>query len=183
MAFCEEIKTKEELFDYLTSIYDVEESTAENIIYNLASRHRLSEAEEILLESYGIERDFIASIQANKNLNGYADESLVGPFFYINKKLRSHSVPLSDSDYDGRFYNDPISHFDFFNTLGINGDYGNYPRGRVIFDGLSNKFIVYVDKSLKTPEIKQQIKETYKLYENLVKVVFRFDSHYTHDGL
>ena len=183
MAFCEEIKTKEELFDYLTIIYEVEKSTAENIIYNLASRHRLSEAEEILLESYGIEQDFIVSIQDNKYLNGCADESLVGPFFYINNKLHSHSVLLSDSDYDGRFYNDPISHFDFFNTLGINGDYGNYPRGRVIFDSLRHVFIVYLDKSLKAPEIKQQIKETYKLDENLVKVVFRFDSHYTHDGL
>lgn len=183
MAFCEEIKNKEELFDYLTIVYDVDESTAENIIYNLASRHRLSESEEILLESYGIEKDFITSIQAKKNLNGYAVESLVGPFFYINNKLYAHSVLLEDAEYDGRFYNDPISHFDFFNNLGVYGDYGNFPRGRVVYDSTKHRFIIFIDKSLNTLEIKKQIKEAYRIDENLVKVAFRLDQHYTHDGL
>ena len=44
MAFFEEIKTKEELYDVLTSIYDVEEKTALIIVENLGSRHRLSES-------------------------------------------------------------------------------------------------------------------------------------------
>ena len=87
MAFCEEIKTKEELYETLTLIYDVDEKTAQIIIDNLTNRHRLSESEEILLESHGIEKDFIESIQNNKNLNGYNTEelniALVGPFFYI----------------------------------------------------------------------------------------------------
>ena len=69
MAFCEEIKNKEELYDVLTEIYDVNEKTAQTIIDNLASRHKLSESEEILLESYGVEKDFIESIQNNKKLN------------------------------------------------------------------------------------------------------------------
>ena len=140
MAFCEEIKTKEELYEILTLIYDVDEKTAEIIIDNLTNRHRLSESEEILLESHGIEKDFIESVQNNKNLIGYDTEepniSLVGPFFYINKKLYTHSVAVKDFKNDERFYNDPISHFDYFNSLGIPGDYGNYPRGRVIYDSL-----------------------------------------------
>ena len=44
MAFFEEINTKEELYDVLTSIYDVEEKTALIIVENLGSRHRLSES-------------------------------------------------------------------------------------------------------------------------------------------
>lgn len=68
-----------------------------------------------------------------------------------------------------------------FDTLYIPGDYGNYPRGRVILDNTKKRFIVYMDKSLMIDEIKQQIKNMYEL--NGEKVVFKTDSHYTHDDL
>ena len=87
------INTKEELYDVLTAVYDVDEKTALIIIENLASRHRLSESEEILLLSHEIPHDFLDYIQNNKNLNQSIVEegkeeniSLVGPFFYIYKK-------------------------------------------------------------------------------------------------
>lgn len=185
MAFCEEIKTKEELYETLTLIYDVDEKTAEIIIDNLTNRHRLSESEEILLESHGIEKDFIESIQNNKNLTGYDTEepniSLVGPFFYINKILYTHSAGVKDFKNDERFCNDPISHFDYFNSLGIPGDYGNYPRGRVIYDTLRDEYIVYMDKSIMTDDIMESVMLAYCLEER--KTVFRTDAHYKHDNL
>jgi hypothetical protein len=184
----EEINTKEELYDVLTAVYDVDEKTALIIIENLASRHRLSESEEILLLSHEIPQDFLEYIQNNKNLNQRVIEegeeeniSLVGPFFYINKKLYTHSVPLKDFKKNERFYNDPISHLEFFDTLCIEGDYGNYPRGRVIYDSLKDKYIVYMDKSIMTKDIKHSVMLAYCLDES--KTVFRRDAHYTHDYL
>ena len=185
MAFCEEIKTKEELYETLTLIYDVDEKTAQIIIDNLTNRHRLSESEEILLESHGIEKDFLESIQNNKNLTGRTAEepniSLVGPFFCINKKLYTHSVAVKDFKNDERFCNDSISHFDYFNSLGIPGDYGNYPRGRVIYDTLRDECIVYMDKSIMTEDIIESVMLAYCLEER--KTVFRTDAHYKHDNL
>lgn len=185
MAFCEEIKTKEELYEALTWIYDLDEKTAGIIIDNLANRHKLSESEEILLASHGIEQDFIESIQNNKNLNGYNTEesniSLVGPFFYINNRLYTHSARVKDFKNDERFCNDPISHFDYFNSLGIPGDYGNYTRGRVIYDTLRDEYIVYMDKSIMTDDIMESVMLAYCLEER--KTVFRTDTHYKHDNL
>lgn len=188
MAFFEEINTKEELYDVLTSIYDVEEKTALIIVENLGSRHRLSESEEILLLSHGITQEFLDYIQNNKNLNQIHIEegeesniSLVGPFFYIDEKLYIHSVPISLFKKGERFYNDPISHLDFFDTLNIDGDYGNYPRGRVVYDSLKDKYIVYMDKSIMTEDIKHSVMLAYCLDES--KTVFRRDAHYTHNYL
>ena len=188
MAFFEEINTKEELYDVLTSIYDVEEKTALIIVENLVSRHRLSESEEILLLSHEIPQELLDYIQNNKNLNQIHIEegkesniSSIGPFFYINKKLYIHSVPMSEFKKDERFYNDPISHLDFFDTLNIDGDYGNYPRGRVIYDSLKDKYIVYMDKSIMTEDIKHSVMLAYCLDES--KTMFRKDAHYTHNYL
>lgn len=188
MAFFEEINTKEKLYDVLTSIYDVEEKTALIIVENLGSRHRLSESEEILLLSHGIPQEFLDYIQTNKNLNQIHIEegeesniSLVGPFFYICKKLYTHSVPMSEFKKGERFYNDPISHLEFFDALGIDGDYGNYPRGRVIYDSLKDKYIVYMDKSIMTEDIKHSVMLAYYLDKS--KTMFRRDAHYTHNYL
>ena len=148
----------------------------------------LSESEEILLLSHEIPQEFLDYIQNNKNLNQCLVEegqeeniSLVGPFFYIDKKLYTHSVPLKDFKKNERFYNDQISHFDLFSTLGIDGDYGNYPRGRVIYDSLKDKFIVYLDKTIMTGNVKQLVMMTYCLEER--KTVFKRDAHYKHDNL
>ena len=188
MMFNEKINTKEELYDVLTAVYDVEEKTALIIIENLANRHRLSESEEVLLLSHEIPQEFLDFIQNNKNLNqcvveeGHEENiSLVGPFFYINKKLYTHSVPLKDFNKDERFYNDPISHLEFFDTLGLDGDYGNYPRGRVIYDSLKDKYIVYMDKSIMNDDVKCSILLAYKLEDR--KTAFRRDAHYTHNWL
>lgn len=105
----------------------------------------------------------------------------VGPFFYINNKIYARLESVREFEESLPFYDSSLSHIRMFDTLYMSGDYGNYPRGRVIFDNAKKKFIVYMDKSLMNDEIKQQIKNMYEL--NGEKVVFKTDSHYTHDDL
>ena len=107
--------------------------------------------------------------------------SFVGPFFYINKRLYSYTDSMTNHNGNVRFFDAPISHFEYFDTLGIDGDYGNYPRGRVIFDNFHKQFIVYLDKDLMTDDIKMSIMLAYCLEEG--QTVFRRDAHYTHDYL
>ena len=107
--------------------------------------------------------------------------SFVGPFFYINKKLYSFKDSMTNYGGNTRFFDASISHFEYFNMLGIDGDYGNYPRGRVVFDNFHKKFIVYLDKDLMREDIKKEILFSYHLEE--WQAVFKRDSHYTHDGL
>ena len=79
------------------------------------------------------------------------------------------------------FASDPISHFEYFFHLGIDADYGNFPRGRVLYDGFKGKFMVYLDAALWKKSIKEQILEAYCLEEH--DVIFLRDAHYRHDGL
>ena len=96
MAFFEEINTKEELYDILTSIYDVEEKTALIIVENLGSRHRLSESEEILLLSHEIPQEFLDYIQNNKNLNRIKStmENNMSYRISLNKSKREYDLIL-----------------------------------------------------------------------------------------
>lgn len=105
--------------------------------------------------------------------------SFVGPFFYINGKLHFFDDLVSCFKADMRFFDSSISHFSYFKKLGLEGDYGNYPRGRVIFDNFHKKFIVYLDKDLMKEDIKDEIVRAYRLEKG--QTVFKRDSHYTHN--
>lgn len=107
--------------------------------------------------------------------------SFVGPFFYIEGRIFSHRNQLTSFNRLVRFFDDPISHFEYFNTLNIDGDYGNYPRGRVIYDNLNRKFIVYLDKTIDKKDIRKLIILIYCLEET--RTIFKRDCHYTHDEL
>ena len=185
MSDYKEIKTLEQLYDVLVNEYDVFEKSAETIIDNLASRHHFSESEEILLESYGVPNSLLNYLK--KNINKMIPHlepkpfSLVGPFFYINNTIISSARMMCDYDKKTRFYDSPVSHFDFFLTLGIEGDYGNYPRGRVIYDSKAKRFIVYADKTLLKEDTKKLILEAFLLFNE--DVLFKRDCHYTHDNL
>ena len=109
--------------------------------------------------------------------------SCVGPFFYIDGQIKAHKEPLSRFDSNLHFFDSGTSHFEYFLSLGIDGDYGNYPRGRVIYDNLEHRFLIYIDKVLNKKEIKERIKEQFECDGEELEVDFRFDSHYTHDGL
>ena len=206
------ICSREQLFDLLVNQFDIDESAAFQITEDVIQRHRLTEWEELTLESHEVP-DFILKQLENIKYLHYLSASLqemqvayylaeikmwlpgefedlipvpykhsfVGPFFYINKRLYSYTDSMTNFNGNVRFFDTPMSHFEYFNTLGIDGDYGNYPRGRVIFDNFHQKFIVYLDKDLLTDDIKMSIMLAYCLEKE--QTVFRRDSHYTHDGL
>lgn len=108
-------------------------------------------------------------------------DSSVGPFFYIDKEIYACRESLASFNGDLRFFDSSTSHMEFFYMLAIDADYGNFPRGRVIYDNYHKTFIVYMDKVLMDETIKSSIINGFRLDKR--RTVFRRDSHYTHDGL
>ena len=108
-------------------------------------------------------------------------DSYVGLFFYFFNRLYSYNTKMSDFDPLRRFFDSDISHFDYFASLSTDGDYGNYPRGRVIFNNFEKMFYVYMDKTLMNEKYKREIIEKYNIDEN--RTIFKRDLHYRHDGL
>ena len=60
----------------------------------------------------------------------------VGPFFYIDNQIKALIIDISKGEVIGDFINHPVSHFKFFNSFNNDQDldYGNFPRGRVIYN-------------------------------------------------
>lgn len=105
----------------------------------------------------------------------------VGPFFYINGKIRGIRMDINDGNITDDFINSPISHFNYANFLHLD-DYGHYPRGRVIYNNKTNVFYIYVDKSLlKNEEANEDIKRKFRLSDP--NTVIKTDEHYTNDDL
>ena len=202
---------REQLYSVLCDSYDIDKQRVDTIRMHLNGSHHLTESDELLLESNEVP-DYIIKQLNNIRYLPYASHSVVtteiiyrlvflklkyweeysklikndettfvGPFFYINNKILASKKPYRDFDTRLRFYDSDVSHFDFFPALNVDGDYGNYPRGRVIYDNYNVRYIVYLDKSLVEDEVKTQIKKLYSLEDEIV--VFKTDSHYTHNGL
>jgi hypothetical protein len=55
-------------------------------------------------------------------------------------------------------------------------EYEEWPRGRVVFHVLSNRFVIYADRKLRNPKIVQQIMQRFSLPSDRTDV--RGDSHY-----
>ena len=106
----------------------------------------------------------------------------VGPFFVIDGKLFAYKESMDNHDPYERFINASLSHMEYFDTLGIDADYGNFPRGRVLYDAFQGKFLVYMDKVLfRKMALREKIREEYGLC--ISNTIFLHDSHYQHDGL
>lgn len=206
------IYSREQLFNLLANVYDIDENEAAQIIDDVIQRNKLTEWEELTLSSHEVPNYLINQFENIKYLY-YMSASLgeihiayhlaeikwlipgdfekflhvpyknsfVGPFFHIHKKIYSYKDPIAEHNPNVRFFDAPMSHFAFFKNLGIDGDYGNYPRGRVIFDNFHKRFVVYLDKDLLKDDIKAEIIKEYNLEER--QTVFKRDAHYTHDGL
>ena len=122
----------------------------------------------------------------------YGERSLtqdpyVGPFFYIDKEVYSHSEPLTFQEGE-RLIDSKTSHMDLYSTLAhrrvgaalLHPSYSHYPRGRVIFDIKTGKALIYLDKNLeKDEQAKQQIKEEFHLSH--CDIEYRLDEHYQQD--
>ncbi len=205
------IYSREQLLNIFIDVYEIEENEALKIVEDNLRKNKLAEGEELILKSHevpesvlnqldnikylhymsiSLQKMHIAYTLAKiKNLGCEFDKlihvsyknSFVGPFFYINKKLYSYTDKMINFNGNLRFFDSPMSHFKYFDSLLIEGDYGNFPRGRVIFDNFHKKFIVYMDKDLFTDNIKSLIIHAYGLEKEQTK--FKRDSHYTHNWL
>ena len=204
---------KEQLFSLLTNIYEINECDAyaitENVSHgNLAGWEELilrsREVPDYIFEqfenirylhysAYGVQSAYLSYLLAyykyhykdifNNLLPKLPFQTNVGPFFYINGQFYYHLEPLSSFSPNLHFFDSGISHFDLFNKLNIDGDYGNYSRGRVIYDNYKHQVIIYIDKSLNKKEIKEQLKNIYQYDNHILKTVYKYDSHYCHDNL
>lgn len=109
-------------------------------------------------------------------------ESRVGVFYYVLKNVLSDDVPVRDGDPYGDFVN-YSSHWDLWKELQKTYksfqrmEYNTFPRGRVVFNKKSYKYIIYLDKKLNTPEIISKIVEQYKLSSGSY-IVNDEDEHY-----
>ena len=203
------IYDQNQLLDVLINWYYMSTEVATELIYHAFHDNRLSERDELILDSLGVPKNiqeqmtnikFLYSMPASMEemkvsyklaetkyflpceFEECVDKhSFIGPFFYINKRLYAYAHTFADDRSKSKFFNAPISHAEYFDSLGIEGDYGNYPRGRVIYDNLHKKFLVYLDKDLMTEDIKKKIMSAYCLVER--NTAFKTDEHYTHDDL
>ena len=153
-----------------------------NQIRNIKSMIGLEKAKEIALLMYQLAfYRFYKEEAFFDTIRGVDPYSSVGPFFYIDGKVIAHHTFLEKFHKNLWFFDDEMSHLDYFESLQLDGDYGNYPRGRVIFDNFQKRFVVYLDKDLIKEDIKSSILKEYCL--DIRKTTFKTDGHYRHDYL
>ena len=58
----------------------------------------------------------------------------------------------------------------------VSTEYDEWPRGRIVYETLQRRFVLYADRRLQRPEIVDAIKRAYGLGD--VETVVRSDSHY-----
>lgn len=112
----------------------------------------------------------------------YFFHQYVGPFFYIDNKIQGLRIDLTEGNIRQDFIDCPISHFDYFYFINSGGDYGHYPRGRVIYHHKTNEFYLYIDESLiKNKDVIEQVMTRYHLSSS--NTLIKTDEHYNHDSL
>lgn len=120
----------------------------------------------------------------NWEYHKYFFHQYVGPFFYINGEIKALTMDYTKGKFNEGFINHSTSHFDFFNQINTDPilDYGNFPRGRVIFNNNTSEFYIYLDKEFfDKKEVIENIKKIYNLTSS--NVLLKKDEHYEHDIL
>jgi hypothetical protein len=112
-----------------------------------------------------------------------AGEPSVGIFWSVNGRLVIDSVLLSEAESYGQFRNYPGGHdktwrmFQRIGTVPRDVEYDYPPRGRVVFDTLSERFILYADRCiLYNKPMLNQIRNELRLPEN---TKINLDEHYS----
>lgn len=87
----------------------------------------------------------------------------VGIFFYTAGQFLFHGCDLSGAEIYGGFKVYSRSHFEVWDDYYFKNyhvDYDYYPRGRIVYDTKTNKYLVYRDACIPEDEM-QKIAETY----------------------
>lgn len=98
----------------------------------------------------------------------------IGPFFYINNELIINAVPIEKGTARGDKIDNPYSHEKLYDDYFRDGDYINYPRGRVVWDTKQNLAIIYIDTCIEKDFVIEKIKELFELDNYILE----HDEHY-----
>lgn len=104
---------------------------------------------------------------------------MIGLFFYVEGKLLAYKVALEDAEVYGDFLTSPVSHDTVWHKgVGLNRpvDFDYFPRGRVVYNKKQEKYIVYIDRCLDTPEHIAEILKAFGLVD--CQQTIAFDEHY-----
>jgi hypothetical protein len=109
----------------------------------------------------------------------------VGIFWVFRGKVLAATWALQDGEQYGEAITGLIDHVDFWPQLQqqhpeLRGlEYETVPRGRVVFKIRAEKFVIYLDKVLLKPKIKQSVLTAFELRD--AHFEFMSDPHYVTD--
>lgn len=123
-------------------------------------------------------REIVSRLFENKRLH----EARVGAFYFIGNKIITNDIDVRNGESYGGYVN-YSSHWDLWRAFlreypeykGLNYDY--FPRGRVVFDGNTHKYILYIDPKLNSDKYLSKIKSHYRLASG--SYVLGDDEHYS----
>lgn len=93
----------------------------------------------------------------------------IGPFFYINGKLIFNACAPEMGELRGGKRDNPYSHVRLFRRRGLEGDYIDFPRGRVVWDEEAARAVVYIDPCIRQPEVLEKIADAFELTDYVVE--------------
>ena len=93
----------------------------------------------------------------------------IGPFFFIDNKLYANKCSLDKADSQADKLDNPYGHDRLYDDCFSDGDYIDYPRGRVVWDCSNNRGIIYIDPCINKPEIIELLIKEYELIDYTVE--------------
>lgn len=99
---------------------------------------------------------------------------LIGPFFYIGKKLIYNACPLSEGREQAGKLDNSYGHDQLYDANFTSGEYIDHPRGRVVWDKAKEQAIIYIDPCINREPVLSKIVTAF----GIDKYVVEFDDHY-----
>lgn len=102
------------------------------------------------------------------------DSPLIGPFFYIRRKLIYNACPLAEGREQAGKLDNSYGHDQLYDEHFKTGEYIDYPRGRVVWDEEKNHSIIYIDPCINREDVLSQIIDAFDIGDYVVE----YDDHY-----
>lgn len=109
---------------------------------------------------------------------------MVGLFFYIEspqldyKGFITHTVAENKAEIYGDMLTDSVGHSQVFESRFPDTliEYYDFPRGRIVYDTKNGKYIIYIDKCIRTVAKIRKIKEIFGILDKRCEI--QGDFHY-----
>jgi len=129
--------------------------------------------------------DHLATKQQRMAADRQAGKPCVGIFWgvLVNGKptIIDDVTPLGEAEDYGDCKTHSRDHWSVWEALkkhlGLQGEYEDWPRGRVVYNARTQRFVVYLDRSLDSPNFRNTILRTFSLLA--VNTDFSYDEHYS----